>query len=127
MFVLAQKQEVLAQLIFGEGGRVALEMFGQFSDIPDILFLSRLTEIFKLDVLLELSDRRIRSVFHRLGSMPLSKGNFPANRQTMNGELLSFCRAAAQFNHALQRTRRKGVKPEWHLNYGVVFRRLFFQ
>src|SRR5439155_5711574 len=109
VLVLAQKQEVLAQLIFGEGGRVALEMFGQFSDIPDILFLSRLTEIFKLDVLLELSDRRIRSVFHRLGSMPLSKGNFPSNRQTMNGELLSFCRAAAQFNE------RPGADAGWRV------------
>src|SRR5438105_6036231 len=73
-------------------------MLSQFSNIADILFLCRLTEIFKLDVLFELTDRRIRSVFHRLGRMHLSEGNFPANLQTMNGALLSPCRAAAQFN-----------------------------
>ena len=64
MLVLAQKQEVLAQLIFGEGSRVALEMLSKFSDVADILFLGRLTKIFKLDVLLELSDRRIVCYMH---------------------------------------------------------------
>src|SRR5712671_3635354 len=98
MLVLTQKQEVLPELIFSEGGRVALEMLGKLSDIPDILFLCRLTEIFKLDVFLELSDRRIRSVFHRSGRVHLSEGNFPANLQTMHGDLFSFCREAAQFN-----------------------------
>jgi len=28
----------------------------------------------------------------------LSEGNFPANLQTMHGDLFSFCREAAQFN-----------------------------
>jgi hypothetical protein len=31
----------------------------------------------------------------------LSEGNFPANLQTMHGDLFSFCREAAQFNKAL--------------------------
>src|SRR5882724_9093058 len=57
-------------------------MLSQLADIPDVLFLGRLTEIFKLDVLLELSDRRICSVFHRPGRMPLSEGNLPANQPT---------------------------------------------
>jgi hypothetical protein len=41
VLVLAQEQEVLANLVLGEGGRVALEMLGQFADIPDVLFLGR--------------------------------------------------------------------------------------
>ena len=78
VLVLAQEQEVLPELVLGEGGRVALEMLGQLADIPDVLFLGRLAVIFKLDELLELGDRRIRSVFHRPGRVPLSEGNFPA-------------------------------------------------
>src|SRR5439155_13917201 len=110
MLVLTQKQEVLPELIFSEGGRVALEMLGKFSDIPDILFLCRLTEIFKLDVFLELSDRRIRSVFHRSGRVHLSEGNFPANLQTMHGDLFSFCRAAAQFNQSAAANSRRAFR-----------------
>ena len=73
--MLAQEQEVLAQVVLGERGRIALEMLGQFADMPDVLFLGRLPVIFKLDELLELSDRRIRSVFHRPGRVPLSEDN----------------------------------------------------
>ena len=78
VLVLAQEQKVLAELVLSEGGRIALEMLGQFAHIPDVLFLGRLPVIFKLDELLELSDRRIRSVFHRLGRVPLSEGDCPA-------------------------------------------------
>src|SRR6266513_550878 len=38
MFVLAQKQEVLANLVLAEGGRIALEMLGQFADVAEVLF-----------------------------------------------------------------------------------------
>jgi len=56
--VLAQEQEVLANLVLGEvAGR--LEVLGQFADIPDVLFLGRLAVIFKLDELLDSSNRRI--------------------------------------------------------------------
>src|SRR5439155_4446767 len=99
MLVLTQKQEVLPELIFSEGGRVALEMLGKFSDIPDILFLCRLTEIFKLDVSLDLFSSLIRGVYYRSVRVHLSEGNFPSNLQTMHGDLFSFCRAAAQFNN----------------------------
>jgi len=78
VLVLAQEQEVLAELVLGERSRVALEVLGQLADIPDVLFLGRLPVIFKLDELLELSDRRIRSVFHKPGRVPLSEGNRPA-------------------------------------------------
>ena len=78
VLVFAQEQEVLPELILGERGRIALEVLGQFTDIPDVLFLGRLPVIFKLDELLELRDRRIRSVFHRPGRVPSSEGDCPA-------------------------------------------------
>ena len=37
MFVLAQEQEVLADLILGEDRRITLEVFGQFADVADVL------------------------------------------------------------------------------------------
>jgi hypothetical protein len=82
MLVLAQEQEVLAKLILGQGGRVALEVLGQFADIPDLLFLGRLTVIFKLDKLLEFGDRGIVCFMHRPGRVPSSEGNFPAKLTT---------------------------------------------
>ena len=78
MLVLAQEQEVLAELVFGEGGRVALKMLGQLADIPDVLFLGRLTVIFKLDEFLEFGDRGIVCFMHRPGRVPPGEGNFPA-------------------------------------------------
>src|SRR5258705_13531760 len=79
MFVLAQEQEVLTQLILGECGRVALEMLSQFADVAEVFLFGRLAKIFKLDVLLELSDRRIVCNMHRPGRMPSCEDNFPAN------------------------------------------------
>ena len=75
--VLAQEQEVRAQLILGQRGGIALEMLGEFTDVANVLLFGRSAEIFKLDVLFELSDRGIVN-YHRLGSMPVSAGNFPA-------------------------------------------------
>jgi hypothetical protein len=77
-FVLAQEQEVLAQLVFGERGRVALKVLSELTDIPDVLFLGRLTVIFKLDVLLEFGDRGIVCFMHKPGRMPSNEDNFPA-------------------------------------------------
>ena len=56
VLVLAQKQEVMAKLVFGQSGRVALEVLRQLADIADVLFLCRLAVIFKLDELLGFSD-----------------------------------------------------------------------
>ena len=100
VLVLAQEQEVLPELVFREGGRIALEMLGQLADIPDVLFLGRLAVIFKLDELLEFGDRGIVNM-HKPGRMSLREGNFPANRrsQPMQSASLSHCREAAQFNH----------------------------
>ena len=36
VLVLAQEQEVLAELIFGERGRIALEVLGQFAHVADV-------------------------------------------------------------------------------------------
>ena len=52
--VLAQEQEVLALLVFGERGRVALEMFGQLADIADVFLFGRCAVVFEFDKLLEL-------------------------------------------------------------------------
>ena len=68
--MLAQEEEVLAELVLGERGRVALEVFGQFADIPHVLFLGRLAVIFKLDELLEFGDRGIVNMFHRREACP---------------------------------------------------------
>ena len=46
MLVLAQEEEVLADLVLGERGRVALEMFGEFADVPDILLFGGRPVIF---------------------------------------------------------------------------------
>ena len=59
VFVLAQKDEILPELVLGERGRVALEVLGQLADVTYILLLSGLTIIFKLDELLEFDDRGI--------------------------------------------------------------------
>ena len=109
MLVLAQKQEVLPELVLGEGCRVALEMLRQLSYVTDVLLFGRLTKIFKLDVFLELGDRRIVDILHRPGRMPACADNFPANLQAMNGALLSSCRVAAQLNQ------RPGVDAGWPL------------
>ena len=104
VLVLAQEQEVLPELVFSEGGRVALEMFSQLTDIPDVLFLGRLTEIFKLDVLLELGDRRIVCYMHRPGGCSRVRATSRLIDQPMNEALPSSCRAMAQFNQPRQPT-----------------------
>src|SRR5439155_15324591 len=60
-----------------ERGGVALEMLRQLAHVTDVLFLGRLAEIFQLDQLLELGDRRIVNMFHSGGSMCLSGHNSP--------------------------------------------------
>jgi hypothetical protein len=57
--VLAQKQEVLAQLILGERGRIAAEMIRQAADIADVFLACGRLEVFEFDKLLELCDGRI--------------------------------------------------------------------
>src|SRR5207253_5112716 len=96
VLVLAQEQEVLPELVFSEGGRVALEVLGQLTDIRDALFLGRLTEIFKLDVLLKLSDRTIVCYMHRPGGCSRVRATSRLIDQPMNEALLSPCRSAAQ-------------------------------
>ena len=56
MLMLAQKQEVLPQLVLGEGRRVALEVLRKLADVADVLLFCRLAKVFKLDVLLELGE-----------------------------------------------------------------------
>ena len=65
MLVLAQKQEVLAELVFAERGRIALEMLGQFADVTDVFLFGGRPEVFQLDKGPELFDRGIVRYFHR--------------------------------------------------------------
>ena len=51
--MLAQEQEVLAQLVLGERGRVALKVFGQLADIADVLLFGGGSVVFEFDKLLE--------------------------------------------------------------------------
>ena len=74
MFVLAQEQEVLPQLVLGQCGRIALEMLGEFAEIADILLFGGLSIIFEIDVLLELSDRRL-GIFHAPGRCPRERAS----------------------------------------------------
>ena len=59
VLVLAQEQEVLAQLIFRQRGRVALEMIGQAADITHIFLAGGRLEVFEFDKFAELLYRRV--------------------------------------------------------------------
>jgi hypothetical protein len=48
--VFAQVDEVGAQIVLGERGRIALDMIGQPADIPDVLLLGLGPVIFELDM-----------------------------------------------------------------------------
>jgi hypothetical protein len=54
VLVLAQEQEVLAQLVLGKSGGVALEMLGELADITDVLLFGGWPVVFEFDKLLEL-------------------------------------------------------------------------
>jgi hypothetical protein len=69
MLVLAQKEEVLAKLVFGQRSWITLKMFGQFADVANVLLFGGGPIIFKLDELLELCDGRVGK-FHRWERMP---------------------------------------------------------
>jgi len=102
MLFLAQSQEILAQLVFVQRGRIALEMCRQFADVSHVLFLGRLAIIFKLDEVLELSDRGI-GYMHRPGSMRPCGRNFPAKVSSATPWPKTPprpCCEAAQFNEA---------------------------
>src|SRR5437867_1427092 len=86
-------------------------MLSQLADIPDVLFLGGSPIIFKLDVLLELGDRRIVCYMHRPGGCSRVRATSRLIDQPMNGALLSPCRAAAQFNETVERWRIPRV---WH-------------
>ena len=54
MLVLAQEQEVFAELVLAERSRVTLEMLGELADIADVLLLGGRPVVFEFDKLLEL-------------------------------------------------------------------------
>ena len=72
MLVLAKKQEVLAELIFRQRGRVTLKVLGQFAHVADVFFFSGRPEVFQLDKGLELFDRGIVENFRSAASRKLS-------------------------------------------------------
>jgi hypothetical protein len=59
LFVLAQEEEVLADLVVSQGGRVALNVIGQPADHPHLLLFGRRAVIFEFDKLSVLLDRGI--------------------------------------------------------------------
>jgi hypothetical protein len=72
VLVLAQEQEVGAQLIRGEGERIDAEMFGEFADVADVFLFGRRAVIFEFDKLLELCDGGIGSMNHKAARLPVS-------------------------------------------------------
>ena len=95
--MLTQMNEVVRRSFFRERGRITLEMLSQLAEVTDVLLFGRRPIIFKLEVLLELGDRRIVK-FHRPGSLPSGEDDFPANSSLMPATFQPPCRAAAQFN-----------------------------
>src|SRR2546427_7425774 len=65
MLLLPQKQEIFADLLFAQAGRVRLKMLSQFAHHPHVFVLGDRSIIFEFDKLLILSDRRIVSVYHK--------------------------------------------------------------
>jgi hypothetical protein len=71
--VFAQVDEVGAQIVLGERGRIALDMIGQPADIPDVLLLGLGPVIFELDMFLEFDDGWVVGSFdHNRASLPVS-------------------------------------------------------
>jgi hypothetical protein len=67
LLVLAQEQEVLAELILAERGRVTLKMIGQPPHVTDIFLFGRTFEVFEFDKLLESCDGRVISIHEDRG------------------------------------------------------------
>ena len=63
--MFAQVEEVSADLVLGEGGRIALVMFGELADVPEVLLFGGRPEVFQIDKLFELLNRRMVE-FHRV-------------------------------------------------------------
>jgi hypothetical protein len=100
--MLAEKEEILANLTFGKRSGIALNMLGQLSDIPDIFLFGGRPIIFKLDELLELRDRR-EVDFHEPKDAHESRP-FGQKELEMKPQPQSPCRAAAQFNKTVEAT-----------------------
>ena len=112
LLLLAQEQEVSAQLILGQRGRVALVMLAQLAYVTDVFVLGGLAIIFELDKVRELCQgwiSRDGRVNHRAGSVPVSAvTRSPPTQKTlrppqpMNRSRPQFvrqaCRKAAGFN-----------------------------
>ena len=56
LLILAQEEEVTAQIVLGGGGGITLEMIGKPADIADVFLFGGLAIIFELDKVRELCD-----------------------------------------------------------------------
>ena len=116
----AQEQEILAKLVLGQRGGIALKMFGQFADISHVLFFSRQAIIFKLDELLELSDRGV-VYMHRPGRLLSCERNFPAKPSETMGEKIDDASITAQVKSTLMAHRStSALKTKVETTDGVV-------
>ena len=57
LLLLAEEEEVGAELVLGERGRVALVMVGEPADVADVFLFGGVAKIFELDKRGELDDR----------------------------------------------------------------------
>ena len=53
MLLLAQKQEVGADLVFGQRDRVRVEVLGALANLADVFLLGGRSKVFEFDKLLE--------------------------------------------------------------------------
>ena len=112
MLLLAQEEEVLAQLILGERERIAAEMFGELAHVTDVFLFGGRAVIFEFDKLLELCDGgmgMMKSGCHRPARMPSREDKIarplsapPGRQKTLDLPR----RAAAQFNQSAAANRR---------------------
>ena len=112
--LLAQEEEVSAELILGQRGGVGPVVFGQLADVADVFVPGGLAVIFELDKVGELCDGGERLSNHGAASVPASAGagTPPDEKNHRPPEPMSSPgptarrqarRKAAGFNHALQR------------------------
>jgi hypothetical protein len=117
---LAKEEEVLAELVFGQLRRIALEVLGELAEITHILLASGWPVIFEIDVLLELRNRTIVEFDHIAARMPSSEGVRTAKITMTTGVDFS-CRGAARFNTTLEPTRTGALGSSRVSGLGCVF------
>src|SRR6185436_13682387 len=74
LFLLAQEQEVGAELILGERGRVARVVLAELAHVADVFVLGGRAVIFELDKVRELCEGGMSWFKHKAASVPVDAG-----------------------------------------------------